>query len=87
MQRALCSLEGFSAWTNRTLGQLRLGHARQTLEVVVARVTEMGGAKAKVDSHRAAITTLVLEKICAMLGTHLWGVEKISVCQMIGEHC
>ena len=73
VQRAVCSLEGFGTRTNRTLRQLCLGHARQTLEVVMARVAEMGGAKAKVDSHRAAITTFVLKEICAMLGTHLWG--------------
>ena len=79
MQWALCSLERFGTWTNGTLGQLRLGHACQTLEVVMARVAEVGGAKAKVDSHRAAIATLVLEEICAMLGTHLWGRENTNV--------
>ena len=46
----------------------------------MARVAEVGGAKAKVDGHRAAITTLVLKEIRAMLGTHLWGRENTNGC-------
>lgn len=31
----------------------------------------MGGAKAEEDGHRAAVATLVLEKVCTVLGTYL----------------
>ena len=72
MQRALCPLQGLGTRANGTLGQLRLGHACQSLEVIVTGVAEVGGAKAEVDSHRAAVATLVLEEVRAMLGTHLW---------------
>ena len=37
----------------------------------MARVAEVGGAKTEIDSHSAAVTTLVLQEISAVLGTHL----------------
>lgn len=51
MQWTLRPLKWLGAGSNRTLGELRFGHACETLEIVMARVTEVGGTKAKVDSH------------------------------------
>ena len=71
MQGALGTLQGFGTWANGTLGELILPHACQTLEVVMARVAEVGSAETEIDSHSAAVTTLILQEISAMLGTHL----------------
>lgn len=41
------------------------------LEVVVAGVAKVRGAKAKEHGHRAAVTALVLQQIGAVFGAHL----------------
>lgn len=51
--------------------QLLLGHAGHPLEVIVAGVTEVSGAEAEENSHRAAVPAFVLKKVCPVLGTHL----------------
>ena len=51
MQWTLGSLEWLGAGSHGTLGELCFGHARQTLEIVMARVAKVGGSKAEVDSH------------------------------------
>lgn len=71
MQWALSPLQWLGTWSHRTLGQLRLDNAGQVLKVIVAWVAEVGGPKAEIDGHRAAITTLVLQEISAMFGTNL----------------
>lgn len=57
-----------SGWA---LGQLDLGYIGQSLEIVVAGVTEVCGSKAEEYRHRAAVAALVLQEIGAMLRTHL----------------
>ena len=71
MQRTLGPLQWLGTWSHGALREFGLGHARQTLEVVVARVTKVGGAKAEVDGHGAAVSALVLQEVCAMLGAYL----------------
>ena len=51
--------------------QVRLADVGDSLEVVVALVTEMRGSEAEEDGYRAAVATLVLQEICAVLWTHL----------------
>lgn len=53
------------------MGQFLLGDTGHPLEVIVAGVTEVGGAKAEENSHRAAVTTFILEEVCSVLGAHL----------------
>ena len=72
MEGAFRSLQGFGTWSHRTLGQLRLGYGNQPLEVVMAWVAEVGGSKAKVDSNRTAVATLVLQEVNTVLGTDLY---------------
>ena len=57
--------------TCRTVGQLLLRDAGHPLEVVVAGVTEVRRAEAEEDRHRAAVPALILQEVCAVLGTHL----------------
>ena len=76
MQRALSPLKGTGTRPHWALGELRLGHASQPLEVVMARGAEVGGAEAEVDGHGAAVATLVLQEVGAMLGAHLSGTKK-----------
>ena len=71
MQGTLCALQRLATRTDGTLRQLRFGGAGDPLEDVVAGIAEVGGAEAEVDSHRATIAALVLQKISSMLGTHL----------------
>ena len=71
MQRTLCSFQWFGAGADRALGELGLGHAGEALEVVVARIAEVGRPKAEVDSDRAAVAALVLQEVCTMFGAHL----------------
>ena len=71
MEGTLGPLQWLGTRPHGTLGELGLADAGQTLEVVVARIAEVGGAKAEIDSHRAAVAALVLQKISAMLRTHL----------------
>lgn len=75
VQWTLCPLQWLGAWSNRTLGELCLWHACQALEVVMTRIAEMGGTKAKVDSYRATVAALVLQIIHTMLRTHLCGAK------------
>lgn len=53
------------------MGQFLLGDAGHPLEVIVASVAEVGGAKAEENSHRAAVPAFILQEVCAMLGAHL----------------
>ena len=71
MQGTLCPLQRLGTGPHWTLGQLRLHNAGQPLEVVMTGVAEVGGAETEIDSHRAAIATLVLKEVCSVLGTHL----------------
>ena len=73
MQWALCPLQWLGTRPNGTLGELGLRHARQALEVVVARIAEVGSTEAEVDSYRATVAALVLQIIHTMLRTHLCG--------------
>lgn len=57
--------------SRRTLGQFYFRYVCQTLEVIVACITKVCRTEAKEHRHRAAIATFVLEKVAAMLGTHL----------------
>ena len=78
MKWTLRAFQRFSSGTDGTLGQLRLGRAGDTLEVVVARVAEVGRAEAEVDGHGAAVATLVLEEVGSVFGAHL---EKRGTCE------
>lgn len=76
MQGAFCALQGFCTGAHRALGELGFWDTGDTLEIIVARVAEVGCSEAEVDSHRAAVATLVLKEICAVFRTHLyreWG--------------
>jgi len=57
--------------TSRTVGQFLLGDARHPLEVVVTSVAEVCRSEAEEDCHGAAVSTLVLQEVCPVLGTHL----------------
>ncbi len=71
VQWALGPLKRLGTWTHGTLRKVALRHASQPLEVVVARVTEVGGAETVVDGHGAAVAALVLQEVSAMLWTDL----------------
>ena len=71
MERTLCALQWLGSRSYGTLGELRLGRAGDSLEIVVAGVAEVGRAEAEVDGHGAAIATLVLQEVCSVFGTHL----------------
>jgi len=71
MQWALSPLKGAGTRPHWALGELRLGHASQPLEVIMTGGAEVGCAKAEVDGHRAAVAALVLQEVSAMLGAHL----------------
>lgn len=49
------------------MGQLFLGDTGHPLEVIMAGVAEVCGAKAEENSHRAAVPTFILKEIRAML--------------------
>lgn len=53
------------------MGQLFFGDACHSLEIIVAGIAEVRGAKAEENSHWAAVPAFILKEICAMLGTHL----------------
>lgn len=55
----------------RTFGEFVFRYIGQSLEVVVARVTEMRRTEAEVNRHRAAEPALVFQVIGAVLRTHL----------------
>ena len=57
--------------TGRAVRQAGLGDVGDTLKVVMALVTEVGGAKAEEDGHRTTVATLVLQEVRTMLWTHL----------------
>ena len=82
MQWTLSPFQGAGTRPHGTLGELRLGHAGQTLEVIVARGTKVCGTETVVDGNRATIATLVLQEICAVFWTHLQGSgeEKMEEC-------
>lgn len=61
----------FLSLTGRTVGQLSLGYRCDSLEVIMAGVTEVGGTEAEKDSDRATVATLVFQEIRPMLWTHL----------------
>lgn len=61
------------------MGQFLLGDAGHPLEVIVAGVTEVCGAKAEENSHRAAVPAFILQEVCAMLGAHLVKQESSGV--------
>lgn len=71
VQGTLLSLQRLGPRPHRALGEVSLWHAGQSGEIVVAGGAEVGCAKAEVDSHRTAVTALVLEEISAMLGADL----------------
>lgn len=71
VQGALRPLQLLAFGTCRTVRQLLLGHTGHLLEVIMAGVTEVSGAEAEENSHRAAVTAFVLQKVCPVLGTHL----------------
>lgn len=58
------------------MGQFLLGDACHSLEVIMAGVAEMCGAKAEKHSHRAAVPAFILQEVCAMLGAHLVEINK-----------
>ena len=49
--------------TSRAVRQAGLGDVGDTLKVVMALVTEVGGAEAEEHSHRATVATFVLQKV------------------------
>lgn len=53
------------------MGQFLLGDTGHSLEVIMAGVAEVCGAKAEENSHRAAVPAFILQEVCAMLGAHL----------------
>lgn len=55
------------------MGKLFFGDACHSLEIIVAGIAEVRGAKAEENSHRAAVPAFILKEVCAMLGTHLLG--------------
>lgn len=57
--------------TCRTMGQFLLGDTGHPLEVVVAGVAEVCGAKAEENSHRAAVPAFILEEVGPVFGAHL----------------
>lgn len=52
------------------------GNVGQALEVVVACITEVGGAEAEEHSHRTAVATLVFEVVGAVFRAHLQMEQK-----------
>lgn len=54
-----------------TWWQFKSWNVGNTLEVIVASIAEMSGSKTKEHSNRATVAALVLQKVCAMLRTHL----------------
>lgn len=71
MQRALSTLQLLAFGPCRTMRQLLLRDTGHPLEVIMAGVTEVCGAKAEENSHRAAVPAFILQEVCAVLGTHL----------------
>lgn len=49
------------------MGQFLLGDTGHPLEVIVAGVAKVCGAKAEENSHGAAVPAFVFKEICAML--------------------
>ena len=63
--------------SHRALRELRFGNVSNSLEVIVAGVTEVSGAEAEEDSHRAAVSALVFQVVRPVLGAHL-GLANIT---------
>lgn len=58
------------------MGQFLFGDAGHPLEVIMAGITEVCGAKAEENSHRAAVPAFILKEVCSMLGAHLMKGDK-----------
>lgn len=71
MQRALVAQQLLSLWPGGALGQLVLWYIRESLEIIVACVAKVCGAKAKEHRHGAAVAAFVFQEISAMFGAHL----------------
>lgn len=57
--------------TCRTMGQFLLRDTGHPLEVIMAGIAKVRGAKAEEYSHRAAVPAFILQEICSMLRAHL----------------
>ena len=71
VKRTLRALERNSLGSHWALGQLLLGNVGDSLEVIVTRITEVSCPETEEDGHGAAVATLVLQVVRAVLGTHL----------------
>lgn len=58
------------------MGQFLLGDAGHPLEVIVAGVAEVCGAKAEENGHRAAVPAFILQEVGAVLRAHLVTSER-----------
>lgn len=68
------------------MGQLLFGYTCHSLEIIMAGIAEVRGAKAEENSHWAAVPAFILKEVCAVLGTHLlgWrGDSKYSVIRLL----
>ena len=80
VKRTLRALERNSLGSHWALGQLLLGNVGDSLEVIVTRITEVSCPETEEDGHGAAVATLVLQVVGAVLGTHL-GLKMENVIQ------
>lgn len=58
------------------MGKFLLGDTGHPLEVIMAGVAEVCGAKAEENSHWAAVPAFILQEVCAMFGAHLVNSKK-----------
>ncbi len=58
------------------MGQFLFGDTGHPLEVIMAGVAEVCGAKAEENSHRAAVPAFIFQEVCAMLGAHLMEIRE-----------
>lgn len=63
-------------FTSRTMGQLFFWDTGHPLEIIMTGVAKMCRAKAEEHSHRATVTTFVLQEICSMFRAHLQQKER-----------
>ena len=61
----------FKAPTCRASRQFAARDIGDSLEVIMALVAEVCGPEAEEHSHRATVATFILQKVCAVFGTHL----------------
>jgi len=71
VQGALHTLQLGAPGPSRTVWQVGLGNVGDPLELFMTKVTEVSRAEAEEHSHRAAVATLVLQVVSAVLGAHL----------------